>query len=431
MPSKYKELLEDKEVSSWFKDVEQGSDITASVYLRRLGAFCNRHNTTPDKFVKLAKKERERLIQKTIQDMSAEGLAGSYIHNSLKSVKSWLQYNDIPLQKKFKIKGASRTPTLKNETVPSQDQLKEVLNCADVVERVCISLVAFSGVRLQVLGNFNGSNGLKIGDFPEMSIKENAVTFERVPTLVVVRDELSKTGNEYNSFLGQEGISYLKAYLESRLKNGESLDPDAPLIKPRRSNKPFIPTVAIGNIIRKPMRLAGNMNRPYVWRSYFNTQLLLAETKGVPRDYRSHFMGHVGDIEGKYSTNKRLPKHVIDKMREAYSIASEYLETSFNKDAISGLYDRFVREVGLKILVIPEEEMKGKSTDEALDLVRKEMSVFLKEADDELNTPAKSINSTPSQKQVLVAKKEIPNYLKQGYAFITWYDEEQAFMSVP
>ena len=38
-------------------------------------------------------------------------------------------------------------------------------------------------------------------------------------------------------------------------------------------------------------------------------------------------MGHKGDIEVRYSTNKRLPQDMIGEMRSAYVRASKFLET--------------------------------------------------------------------------------------------------------
>ena len=38
-------------------------------------------------------------------------------------------------------------------------------------------------------------------------------------------------------------------------------------------------------------------------------------------------MGHKGDIESRYSTNKRLPPDMIEEMRSAYVRASKYFET--------------------------------------------------------------------------------------------------------
>ena len=93
--------------------------------------------------------------------------------------------------------------------------------------------------------------------------------------------------------------------------------------------KPFITSINISDIIRKPIRAAGFSWRPYVLRGYFDTQLLLAESRGtVAHDYRVFWMGHTGSMEARYTTNKnRLPADMIEDMREAYSRCQKYLGT--------------------------------------------------------------------------------------------------------
>ena len=70
--------------------------------------------------------------------------------------------------------------------------------------------------------------------------------------------------------------------------------------------------------------------RPYVLRAYFDTRLLIAENNGkIAHAYRQFFMGHKGDIEARYTTNKgRLPEEFIEDMRESYRKSLEYLETT-------------------------------------------------------------------------------------------------------
>ncbi len=67
--------------------------------------------------------------------------------------------------------------------------------------------------------------------------------------------------------------------------------------------------------------------RPYVLRAYFDTQLLLAESKGaMTHAYRQFFMGHKGDIEAKYTTNKhRLADELVSDMRDAYGRSLAFL----------------------------------------------------------------------------------------------------------
>ena len=54
---------------------------------------------------------------------------------------------------------------------------------------------------------------------------------------------------------------------------------------------------------------------------------LLAESHGkMTHAYRQFFMGHKGDIEARYTTNKgRLTDEMISDMRRAYSKSQEFL----------------------------------------------------------------------------------------------------------
>jgi len=67
------------------------------------------------------------------------------------------------------------------------------------------------------LGNYRGTDGLKVRDIPELEIYGSKVEFVRVPAMVIVRANLSKAGHQYFTFLG-EGCEYLEDYLNYRLK---------------------------------------------------------------------------------------------------------------------------------------------------------------------------------------------------------------------
>jgi len=58
-------------------------------------------------------------------------------------------------------------------------------------------------------------------------------------------------------------------------------------------------------------------------------QLLLAESNGrISHPYRQFFMGHKGDIEARYTTNKgRLTTEMIEDMRRAYLASDIFLTT--------------------------------------------------------------------------------------------------------
>ena len=296
--SRFIKLLEDKEVRRWYENNARGSVVTADVYLRRLGNFCEAHSSTPKKFAARSEKEIYGVLLDYVSKLEKEGKSGSYVSSIMKALRSWLAHNDKEVKRKIKIRGSESTPTLRDERVPTPLELKSILMSGDKKARVACVLVAHSGLRLQSLGTYLGDNGLRIGDFQELRIEGDVVEFDEVPTMIMVNPELSKAGHKYITFLSEEGCDYLKEYLEERMRNGEKLNKRSSIVRPKTAAKQFISTTNIGDTIRHAIRKAGFSWRPYVLRSYFDTQLMLAESKGhLLRDYRTLWMGHKGDIE--------------------------------------------------------------------------------------------------------------------------------------
>ena len=97
---------------------------------------------------------------------------------------------------------------------------------------------------------------------------------------IEIRRKIKIKGARDTPSLSEEGCEYLKDYLEERIREGEEVTPDPSIITPKLRMNPFIRAVNIGDIIRGAIRGAGFSWRPYVLRSYFDTQLMLAESKG-------------------------------------------------------------------------------------------------------------------------------------------------------
>ncbi|MGC8558550.1 MAG: site-specific integrase, partial [Nitrososphaeria archaeon] len=345
-------LLQDRDVKRWYDNVARGSQVTADVYLRRLASFCRTNNLTPVSLLSLDIKKIQDILLDTVTDMENQGKAGSYIHSVIKAVRSWLSFNDIQISKKIKIRGVMETPTLKNERVPTQEELRRIFLSADPQQRVACVLMAHSGLRPETMGNYRGDDGLNVGDFPELVFENKQVNFTKMPAMVKVRSTLSKAGHEYFTFLTDEGCQYVKEYLESRMREGELIDGSSPLLIPKKDSArkkrlgSHITTTNIGDMVRKAIKNAGLSLRPYVLRSYFDTQLMIAESKGTMlRDYRTFFMGHKGDIENRYTTNKhRLPEDVIEDMRASYKNSSDllrsYKKESLDQEQLSNAFKR-------------------------------------------------------------------------------------------
>jgi len=343
----YAALLEDPKIMRWHANLARGSQVTADVYLRRLGNFCESKEITPQKLVTMEEEALYNLLLDTVTGMEKKN-TGSYTQSVIKAIKSWLAHNGVEVTRAIKIRGAEDAPTLKDEKVPSQAELKKIFLSTDLKGRTASVLVAHSGLRLETIGNYMGDDGLRIRDLPELKVEGESVEYEQIPTIVFIRKELSKAGHQYFTFLSEEGCVYLKDYLEMRMRSGEKLGKDSPIVTPKQRMKPFIRSTNVGDVIRDGIRKAGYLWRPYVLRSYFDTEMMLAESKGlVLRDYRQFWMGHKGDIEHRYTLNKgRLPGEVVEDLREAYRRSQEYLQTGRSEsDSEERLRDSFRKQL--------------------------------------------------------------------------------------
>ena len=219
--SKYNGLLEHKNFRRWYDNVTRGSLVTVQEWFRRMGFVCAKFETTPQKISKMSQTQATEFILDVIGALE-EGRSGNYISNIVKPLKSWLAWNDTQITRAIKIPRSQPTK-VESERPPTPDELKKILNTAELRAKVACSLVAFGGCRIEVLGNYTGDGGLKLKDLPELKIENGQVTLTKIQTLMIARKTLSKAGHRYFTFLAQEGCEYLQQYLEWRLRKGEPL----------------------------------------------------------------------------------------------------------------------------------------------------------------------------------------------------------------
>jgi hypothetical protein len=138
--------------------------------------------------------------------------------------------------------------------------------------------------------------------------------------------------------------------------------------------------------------------------------LMLAESKGlVLRDYRQFWMGHKGDIENRYTTNKqRLPESVVEDMRAAYERSQEFLQTKEKEETSEEkLRDSFRKQILLVAGFGQEEvdkmDLPSMSDEELQSLVRKKL----------LGAP-----TSDSGKQKVVSIHEANGYLEKGWEYV-------------
>jgi integrase len=366
---------------------------------------------------------RRNFLTDLVSSMESKGLSGGYIESTLKALRSWLSFNGVPWEHRIKVRGTQATPTLTKERVPTQDELRRIFLAASSRERVAAALMAHAGLRPETIGNYRGTDGLRLADLPDIVVKGKSVTFRKLPAMVVVRPELSKSGRRYFSFVGGEAADFLKAYLEERLRGGERLDEDSDVIAPAWSKKAFLTSINVGDAIRKAIRAAGFVWRPYVLRAYFDTQLLLAESRGkMTHSYRAFLMGHVGDIEARYTTNKgRLPPDLIEDMRDAYRRSLSFLETTKPADREAELKASF-RQQMLLVAGLSEKEI-GK-----LDLDAMTDAELQRIVRDKLLGATTPNGDGPANggKQKVVPLTAVETYLEQGWEWVTQLPDDRA-----
>ena len=446
-------LLENDDIRRWYNNTARGSLVTADVYARRLSAICGRLGITPFDLVEMKKDDRYKFLLDFVDSEEKRGMSGSYITSSMKALKSWLSYNGIFIKRKIKIKGAERTPTLKDERVPTQKELGRIFRSATPRDRVSCAIMAFSGVRPEVLGDYVGHDGLTIGDFPEMeitggkeikikipviergkevikevpAIEGGEVVFKKTPTIIKVREELSKSGKQYFTFLPSEGCEYLSEYLNKRLRNGEKFHSGTDIIAPKSNRKSFIRSIKISAGIRAGIRGAGFQWRPYVLRAYCDTQLLLSESKGkMAHAYRQFFMGHVGDMEARYTTNKgQLSEDMTEDMRGAYKRSESFLQTRNITDEEKEDRKIFFKRSMLKMSGMSEKEI---STLDLEEITEGEIAEIWQRKEQK-KAIGKVTGNGGSQKVIPIS--EVEHYINDGWEFVTHIPPDKAIIKFP
>jgi len=407
-----RKLLGDANVARWHANLREGSETTADTYLRRLSRFCSEHKTTPQTLAEVSAKDAYSILLDSVAYYRAKGYASSTIKGYLKPIKSWLIHNDVVLTKKVNIKGANRTPTLKNEKTPEPYVLQSVWRFCDERQAAAIALLAFTGLRPQTLGNYRGNDGLRIQDLPELEVDNSTskATFTTIPARVIIREELSKT-TEYESLLCQEGCTKLKAYLEKRMRNGEKITTQSAVVSDDFGAGRTLTTKAICKIVRKAFRHAGFPWRPYILRRYFDTRMGQALAKaeiGLLDEWVKFWMGHQGDIEAVYRLHKKLSDSLLEQMRDGYRRASESLlqTLSFHRDDARMLQREF-RATALAMLGFSSDEIKNIDLDK---MTIEELQELVKR---KLNFDGGTGNGKGG-KQIVVTAKEARDYINNG-----------------
>ncbi|MCW1293639.1 MAG: hypothetical protein QXV66_01510 [Candidatus Rehaiarchaeum fermentans] len=71
-----------------------------------------------------------------------------------------------------------------DEEVPTKEELLRLFRNVSARDRVAISMLAFSGLRPESLGNYDGTDGLKLSDVKDFN--KEKMEFEKIQLLYIL-----------------------------------------------------------------------------------------------------------------------------------------------------------------------------------------------------------------------------------------------------
>lgn len=316
---------------------------SVKTYAYAVKAFCKYAGKGPDELLneclsqdELQDEKMAHVLSKVLDDYLGELDASDYAPISLRMrqgyVVSFFRVNGLTLKPQsrypVRVRYRGRAPT---------QELRHLIDISGLREKAMISMLATSGMRIGTL--------LKL---KYRHVREGLET-GRVPVHIHVEAEITKGKYaDYDTFINEEAVHYLKLYLEARRMGTEKLlaekiDGDSPLFanagverNPKGADKEgdrsagiegdrlmvkHLSYGPISHVLFRSFKRAGliakdekhHQLRIHSLRKFFRTQLT---TLGMPTDYVEYMMGH------KLSTYLTVESKGIDFLRNVYSAAN-------------------------------------------------------------------------------------------------------------
>lgn len=442
--SKYSGNLSNANYRRWFDSMSKKSPQRAGVYHRTVSRFCIALKITPWEYSRLSLRKMEDILmdhvsrmERTINSKTGEEYSQKYIEKFVDSVKSWAEWNGKKFQRKIIIGPTNYTPVSMRERIPTQEEMSRVLyaSTTPLRTRVIIAGTGHGGLRFMSYGDFRGTDGLRLKDFPELKIVcdnetglQKEVVFQKLPSFVTIRWNLSKIRKEYRAPVSEEEAEMIVQWLNSRIRAGEFLNHESGIIVTteatrRRLRIPqeklgvsdrsrFLCSGKVSQLVRVAMRASGLPWRSYVWRSYFDSVLTAAESKGwITHAFQQFLMGHEGDIERTYSLNKKqLPDYLTEELRESYRKCQTLLQTkTTNADLVNEEKARKISKISMFMSLgfsekeIEEQKLLEKKEEELIQIVKTKITDCV---------------SAARKPQLFVKSEEVDLVAKDGYRWV-------------
>lgn len=274
-------LVEHRTVDGWLTDVmseRTGSEQTRAAYMNYFYEFLKwtRNNieecrqifkqlgreTTPDDIINIAvnklkddimSKWAERTTKKWFNSMCQSGLARTTAKTRYGVARSFFRYNGI--------KFTGRTPAATARTryiLPEKEKLQEIWRIASLFKKIRIGLL--------------NDTGLRPNDVVSMTFGMIKDSFERNEENIYIESVSEKEDLPFAVCLTRPMTWLMHTYFEFRIREGEIITEDSPLITEKRSLGQFIGRNQLYRDIRGLGEKVGIKMSPKYFRKRFRTE---------------------------------------------------------------------------------------------------------------------------------------------------------------
>jgi hypothetical protein len=343
MPSLMPFAFSNKTLLNMVKGIKRhlsGSTSTCFMYLYSMHRFSEWIKKSPDQIIAECKEPDGVPIPKALVrvqedfdnflgELQSQGLTPSSILNYKKAMKSLFYSNGLQI-----VLPKIRCTVTYRDRAPTPEELQHLIDLAELRGKVIISCLALGGFRE--------------GTLARLKYRHIKNDYERGVTPIHVHVEAAITKGkygDYDTFIGQEAVAYIKAYLEYRQRGSprgfvppEKIMDDSPLIRylHGKGTKP-VTVISIYREIHELYRKAGLISqtrgrryelRPHSVRKFFLTQMLAA---GVNSDYANYMMGH------KINTYHDIQMKGVEFLRGVYASSGLSIRTKTKFSQIEAL----------------------------------------------------------------------------------------------
>ena len=264
------------------------NETTREGYIEALKQFLKFCDSSSYEDILYTEKECENKLIDFLISLSERGLSKSYINKCFCGIRRFYEINDYNLRWTKIRRFISSSQKQKKDRPYDREELKKMIEYADLREKIIITLCSSSGIRIGALPF------LKVGNLEPITVQG----FSIYRLCIYEGDK-----EEYTTYCTPECRKYLEEYISYRQRHGETIHKNSPLlikefntkkIERVETNPKQMSYHSLRRFTRKLRNLSGVLKSDIVYenhglRKYFDTTCIKA---GVNNLFVEMMMGH-------------------------------------------------------------------------------------------------------------------------------------------